>query len=89
VVLVERVTSQDLAIQLAERILAALSQPYQLGEHEVSTTPSVGIAMSDQIQNEADVVDLMRSADQAMYRAKTTGKGTYALFDPSMRVDQH
>jgi diguanylate cyclase (GGDEF)-like protein len=87
VVLVERLASPDLATQLAVRILNALSEPYQLGEHEVFATPSLGIAVSDQVQLESDPGALLRSADKAMYRAKAAGKGTYALYDPGMRAD--
>lgn len=87
VVLLDRISSHELAVQLAERILAALSRPYRLGDHDVVATPSIGIALSDQVSAQGDVETLMRAADQAMYRAKSAGKGTYAVYDPEIAAD--
>jgi diguanylate cyclase (GGDEF)-like protein len=71
---------------IAERLLAAFKQPFQLelaaGEHtRVLVTASVGIAMGDR----ASAEELLRDADVAMYHAKWEGKNGYALFESSMQ----
>jgi len=45
---------------------------------------SIGIAQSGEEASNAD--DLLRNADLAMYRAKISGKGRYAVFEPQMHA---
>jgi diguanylate cyclase (GGDEF)-like protein len=69
---------------LAERLLAALKQPFTLEGAErtrLSVTASVGIAMGDRPCAE----ELLRDADIAMYRAKWDGKNGYVVFESSMQ----
>jgi diguanylate cyclase (GGDEF)-like protein len=71
---------------IAERLLGAFKQPFQLelapGERtRVLVTASVGIAMGDR----ASAEELLRDADIAMYHAKWDGKNGYALFESSMQ----
>ena len=59
-------------------VVSALSEPFQLGEHEVNVGVSVGTTI---YPNDAtDVESLMRQADVAMYRAKEEGKNKVRLF---------
>jgi len=71
---VEAVTAAGL---VAEKIHAALNQPYQLREYEYRTTASVGISMF--YGNQQSVIDLLRCADKAMYQAKMAGRGATRL----------
>ncbi|MGH7041647.1 MAG: diguanylate cyclase domain-containing protein, partial [Acetobacteraceae bacterium] len=50
-----------------------------LGGHRVSIGTSIGIAYGP--IGEADAEKLLRSADKALYRAKSNGRGTYRLSD--------
>jgi diguanylate cyclase (GGDEF)-like protein len=84
VILAENVESEAVAVALAERILESLAAPYDLGGVMVSAPPSIGVALSDPLRVDECLTGLLRSADLAMYRAKAAGKGTYALYDPSM-----
>jgi diguanylate cyclase (GGDEF)-like protein/PAS domain S-box-containing protein len=73
------------AIQVSDRILLQLSQPFTISNHEIYTAGSIGIALSsgpEQLPNE-----LLRNADIALYRAKANGKGRYELFTPSMHAN--
>jgi diguanylate cyclase (GGDEF)-like protein len=70
------------AVALAERLIEALSQPFQLGAHEVTVGTSVGIALDT--RRGADAETLLKSADMALYRAKADGRGTYRFFEPIM-----
>jgi diguanylate cyclase (GGDEF)-like protein len=69
---------------IAERLLAALEQPFKLDESEaarLAVSASVGIAMGDRDSAE----ELLRDADIAMYRAKWDGKNRYVVFESTMQ----
>jgi diguanylate cyclase (GGDEF)-like protein len=69
---------------IAERLLDALQQPFNLGankETRLTVTASVGIAAGDHALAE----ELLRDADIAMYRAKWDGKNRYAVFETGMQ----
>jgi diguanylate cyclase (GGDEF)-like protein len=69
---------------VAERLLAALEQPFKLGadgEIVLTVTASVGIASGERITAET----LLRDADLAMYSAKWDGKNRYAVFASEMQ----
>lgn len=84
VVLLEGLSSPGDAESIAGRLLEAFAQGYQLGEHEVFSTASVGIVTSE--LGHETVAALLRDADTAMYEAKSAGRGRYAVFDRSMRM---
>jgi diguanylate cyclase (GGDEF)-like protein len=67
------------AVLAADRLIAALHEPFQLGEHTVHVTASIGIAAGE--RESAD--DLLRDADLALYRAKADGKGKYCVYWPA------
>lgn len=83
-ILLEELTNPAQAIEVAERILAALSRPFLLEGHEVFTSASIGIAFPSEESKTAE--DLLRDADTAMYRAKSLGKGRYEVFSMTMRA---
>ena len=64
------------------KILALLNQPYQLSSHQHHSTPSIGVTLFS--QHEAEIVELLKHADIAMYQAKSAGRNTLCFFDPSM-----
>jgi diguanylate cyclase (GGDEF)-like protein len=70
------------AVVLAERIIAALSKPFDLDGHHVVIGGSVGIAFAPSDGLESDT--LMRAADLALYRAKGDGRGLCRFFEPDM-----
>ncbi len=70
------------ALQLAQRIQAAMAEPLELAGHGVVTTVSIGIVWGSPSYTQA--ADLLRDADIAMYRAKTGGKARTELFDQAM-----
>ena len=67
---------------LAARILELLSAPFALGHREMTIGASVGIAVADPSITEAG--QLLRNADLAMYRAKSSGGGRHVGYDPEM-----
>jgi diguanylate cyclase (GGDEF)-like protein/PAS domain S-box-containing protein len=80
-VLLHDATSLDQAIGIAQRIIEELQTPFSLGGKTAFVQTSIGIAMSESARG-AD--ELLRNADIAMYRAKTTMKGTCAVFEQAM-----
>ncbi|MEW4428888.1 diguanylate cyclase [Paenibacillus pabuli] len=62
---------------MAENILEALQLPWVLGEEELYTTSSIGIAFYE--ENDT-VKELLQKADAALYLAKAEGKNTYRIY---------
>jgi diguanylate cyclase (GGDEF)-like protein len=83
-ILLENATDVEDATRLADRIAERFQVPFNVGGHDVFSTVSIGIALSTPGQTQPD--ELLRDADVAMYRAKTSGKAHYAVFDRSMNA---
>jgi diguanylate cyclase (GGDEF)-like protein/PAS domain S-box-containing protein len=75
VVLLSQVHAASGATRVAEKIIAALSQPYHIGQHELLLTASIGISIYP--DSGRDASSLLRSADEAMYSAKRQGRNRY------------
>jgi diguanylate cyclase (GGDEF)-like protein/PAS domain S-box-containing protein len=89
VVMLEDLNTQeeDAAAQaeiVGEKILNALNRPYQLGEHEQSSTPSIGITLFNRQNNSLE--EVLKRADLAMYQAKDAGRNTLRFFDREMQA---
>ena len=85
----EELDTVDAAMPIAERLVAAVSQPMLIdvagARREVTIGASVGIAFADGTGGDAPE-DLLRDADVAMYRAKQRGRGRVEIFDDTLRV---
>jgi len=81
------INAAAVAQQKAEAIQDRLAQKYQISEHVLHVTPSIGVAMfpSGEEGNETGT-DILRYADTAMYRAKDDGRDTIRFFLPSMQA---
>mgnify|MGYP001791713534 FL=1 len=82
VILLEQIASPKEAIQVVERIQRDLKRPITVMGHTVFTAASIGIALSNLGYTSGQ--DILRDADNAMYRAKAQGQSGYAVFDPAM-----
>ena len=67
----------------AERVIAAIEQPIDIGGREVVVSASIGIALN-RPGDTAD--DMMRAADMAMYTAKTGGKSRHVVAGDAARA---
>jgi diguanylate cyclase (GGDEF)-like protein len=84
-VLAESIDRIDEAITIAERVLSIYEEPFQVEDHEIFLNASIGIVINHpQYQRPEDV---LRDADAAMYRAKSSGKGTYSVFQPQLHAE--
>jgi diguanylate cyclase (GGDEF)-like protein/PAS domain S-box-containing protein len=70
--------------QLARSVLAEISRAFQLQEHEVFLTASIGIAFCP--RDAENVIDLIRNADAAMYHSKQNGGNSFAFYSPEMNA---
>jgi diguanylate cyclase (GGDEF)-like protein len=75
----------DKARAIAERIHAALSQPFHVAGSLMYVTASIGIALQNGTGRSAR--DLLREADTAMYCAKRSGRARSQFFETSMHQD--
>jgi diguanylate cyclase (GGDEF)-like protein len=66
---------------VAGRIIDVVNRRFQIGENEVFVSISVGI-----VGGREEAETLLGHADVAMYHAKRSGAGNYALFEPSMQA---
>ncbi len=74
----------DQARVVGEKILQALSEPYDLAGHQFHGTCSVGITP---FHNDHETIgELLKQADLAMYQAKAAGRNAMCFFDPAMQA---
>ncbi len=83
VILLNQVHRPSEVTEIAERILTRLEAPINVGE-PVTVGASIGIAFNSNMHETAD--ELLRDADQAMYRAKSQGKNRYVISNQTVDV---
>jgi EAL domain-containing protein (putative c-di-GMP-specific phosphodiesterase class I) len=70
-------------VPVAQRILDAVREPFDLGGKEIYISSSIGIAFAETGGHDAE--ELMVRADLAMYQAKKQGKDRFEVFQPAMQ----
>ena len=68
------------AVQVAQKLIEAVSQPFVLEGHEVHMTASAGLALYPDAGEDAQT--LVKHADLALYQAKRQGKNAVRVFEP-------
>jgi diguanylate cyclase (GGDEF)-like protein/PAS domain S-box-containing protein len=81
-ILLEGVGDKSESVQVAERLLAAMRQPFEVAGERLEVLPSIGVALAE--AGDEVVEDLLRHADVAMYAAKRNGKGRFEVYDQAM-----
>jgi len=69
---------------VARKVLSSLSKQFALGNHNMHSSPSIGVTLF--FQNLLTVDELLKRADLAMYQAKGAGRNTMRFFDPEMQA---
>ncbi len=82
IVLLPEVHEVHDAAKVAQRIIEALAQPYELDGHELVVTTSIGISVYP--ADGDNIETLVKNADTAMYRAKEQGKSIYRFYSSAM-----
>jgi diguanylate cyclase (GGDEF)-like protein/PAS domain S-box-containing protein len=72
------------AAKVAEKVLEVLRLPFDLETSELFVTASIGVSVYP--HDGADVEELVKNADTAMYRAKEQGRDNYQLYTPAMNA---
>lgn len=70
------------AVQVAEKILESIKEPFKLGGHDIYVGASIGIATYPESGTTLDA--LIKNADIAMYRVKSSGKDGHHVFSNDM-----
>jgi diguanylate cyclase (GGDEF)-like protein len=81
-ILLQDIEKPSDTIKVANGILLELAAPFQIGDYQVFTNVSIGIAMGSDIYKQPE--HILRDADTAMYRAKANGKACYQMFEQTM-----
>ena len=84
VVLLPNIERAEDAALSADKILAALTLPHHIGEHELHIGVSIGISIYP--GDGQDTETLLKNADTAMYHAKENGRNTYEFFEQEMHA---
>ncbi len=77
-IILEGIGCEQDILTVARRITESLSEPFMLGEHEVTIGVSIGITVYPYDDHESD--ELLKHADAAMYRAKQQGGNCFHLY---------
>ncbi|WP_394145799.1 putative bifunctional diguanylate cyclase/phosphodiesterase [Vibrio atypicus] len=77
-------TPPEKAHDLAQQLLALISNPYSIDDHQLYCTVSVGIAVFPSVGSTN--IDVLRQADTALYRAKVCGRNKYMFYEPEMQA---
>jgi diguanylate cyclase (GGDEF)-like protein len=85
--LLKDIAQEEEAMALAWRILAAVAEPFTINGTEFTVTTSIGIAISPDHATESS--DLLRSADVALYAAKSDGRNTVVLYTRALSDALH
>jgi diguanylate cyclase (GGDEF)-like protein len=85
VVIAPNLRNADGAAKQAQKIINALSVPFEVQDQKLFISTSIGIALAP--SDAADSDKLLKSADMALYKAKADGRGRYHFYDEQMNFD--
>jgi diguanylate cyclase (GGDEF)-like protein/PAS domain S-box-containing protein len=85
VIILGAVNGPDDAVLICERIIAALAQPVDAMGHALRASTSIGIAFYP--DDASDAPTLMKSADAAMYAAKSRGRNNFQFFSADLNAE--
>ncbi|MEX2333806.1 MAG: EAL domain-containing protein [Pseudohongiella sp.] len=76
------IKNESTALQVAEKMLESIKTPFDIAGHEIYIGASIGIAVYPDAGD--DIEALIKNADIAMYRIKSSGKNGSILFNAEM-----
>lgn len=84
-IIVPHITTTEVAIHLAEKIIHQIAMPILIDGQEVRVAASCGVALAPLHAQEA--LELVSDADLALFKAKMSGRGRVCLFTPALRME--
>ncbi|GLK92162.1 phosphodiesterase DibA [Pseudomonas turukhanskensis] len=78
----EHCPQPEQAANLAEQLLTALREPFNVDEQELFIGASIGISLFP--SDARSVEQVMRNADSALFKAKSSGRATYAFYSQEL-----
>ncbi len=86
-VVVLRIDDEKYALQIAQRILQSMHKAFEIEQHKLNITTSIGIALYPKDGTTLD--ELMKHADTAMYKAKKNGRNNAHTFTRQLSAAMH
>jgi len=89
-VIVEDFDDPSALAKIAQKLQDAIAQPFQIEDHDIFVTSSIGISVYPDDSDDPD--ELLKHADVAMYRSKELGRNTFQFLDADLaerRLKQH
>ena len=80
IIVLENIRTKENVIRVAEKIISHISEPFEIQDHTIVITVSIGISFSEK-RNMAEV-DLLKTSDAALYKVKEDGKNNFRFYDP-------
>ena len=80
IVLLSTIKHENDSIEIAQKIMHAFQKPFDIDDHKIRNTTSIGIALYP--EDGEDIATLVKNADIAMYRAKEQGRNKYCRYTP-------
>ncbi len=84
VLLLSEVVHGSDAARTAQKVVAALAAPHDIGGHDLHITASIGVSLYP--DDGEDAKTLLKNADAAMYHAKERGPNSYQFFRSDMNT---
>ena len=84
VIVLPNITGPADVAHVAQKVVLAISEPYQIAGKDMRTSPSIGICLYP--GDASDGEDMIKKADVAMYHAKSCGRGNYQFFKEDIQA---
>lgn len=84
IILVDDIESEEVLRHIASKLVVNLQQPIRVHHMDIGVTTSIGISLFP--NHGKDFNQLIKSADVALYEAKSAGRNTYKVFTPPSKL---
>ena len=74
-------------LHILDQLMALIHKPWMINEYELSVTASIGVVRYP--EDGTSTVDLMKSADIAMYKSKSRGRNNFTFYDKEYDISIH
>ncbi len=82
VLIINQFHSQNIIPTIAEKIIAALKDPFYVDQHHINIGVSIGISVYPLYGDTPEA--LLKQADQAMYESKKCGRNNFTFYNPAI-----